>query len=741
MKDESSQKSTNLSHVSVQVPLAVAQTYDYRVPPDMGVAIGDIVRVPLGNRECDAVVWGLASTPPRIKLKTLIRRYDIPPLAQDMRDFIDRMADYVMAPRGLVLRLAMRVPKAFLPPRAQLVCRLNDTKADLAPLKMTAARRRVFACFDAPDIELSPTVLAGRAGVSIAVIKKLIALGYLVVREIVQEAVFAHPHYNRDSVMLSGAQKTIARDFIEAVERQKFAVHVLDGVTGSGKTEVYFEAIAAALAAQKQVLVLLPEIALTAQFLERFVERFGHRPALWHNALSDTLRRLHWRGVARGDVRIVVGARSALFLPWRALGLIVVDEEHDTSFKQEEGVVYNARDMAVLRVQCADCPIILSSATPSFETIANAQRGRYVRHNLPDRYGGALMPQIMLINMRAHPPPRGSWLAPPLVNSLAQALARGAQALLFLNRRGFAPLVLCRGCGHRYMCATCDAWMVSHMARKRLICHHCGADTPMPVRCDKCDGDDTLVACGPGIERIYEEVCRHFPTMRTRLLSSDHAGGVEQMAELLADIAAGEVDIIIGTQIVAKGHHFPNLGFVGVVDADLGLDNGDLRASERTYQLLSQVAGRAGRASVSGQVMIQTYMDTHPVMQALARMGDADNIAARDAFIACELAARKTATMPPYGRLAALIISGDDSNRTVDFMRKFKASMPHHAGIQVFGPAPAPIAKLRNRYRYRFLLKAATDAPSHAFLRHWLNLVRPPARIKIAIDIDPYSFM
>lgn len=737
--------------VAVQVPLAINKAYDYQIPANMRVARGDIVRVLVRNRDYNGVIWDMSDSGAHDKIKPLLHHYDIPPVSQDMLDFIARMANYVLAPRGAVLRLMLRVPKALKSPRPQTFCRLSSDMAHRELLKMTAARARVFACFaDAEDsrdegVELSLSALMRAAKVSRSVVTRLVSDGYLLSREAVVEAVFFRPQYDSTGLVLSPSQNAVASVLAKAAgavdDQGGFGVHLLDGVTGSGKTEVYFAAIAAALARKRQVLVLLPEIALTMQFLERFQVRFGHPPALWHNALSDAERRSYWRGVARGDIRVLVGARSALFLPWSELGLIVVDEEHDTSFKQEDGVIYNARDMAVLRAQCADCPIILSSATPSLESINNVRRGRYHLHRLPSRYGDASMPQVRLVDMRQNPPARGSWLSPLLIDALTATHTRGAQSLLFLNRRGFAPLVLCRTCGHRYACALCDAWMVEHRGRAQILCHHCGARAPRPRECAECGTADTLVACGPGVERIEHEVRALFPSLSVCLLSSDHVASPAQMVDWLGAIEEGTIDIIIGTQILAKGHHFPYLGFVGVIDADLGLNNGDLRASERTYQLLSQVAGRSGRAQILGEVMMQTYMPTHPVMQALRQIGTGDGLAARDAFIACELAARESTMMPPYGRLAALIISGADADATLAFARHLRTQMPHHDAIQVFGPAPAPITRLRNRYRHRFLIKAVPDAPLHGFLRHWLADCHPPSSIKLAIDVDPYSFM
>lgn len=535
---------------------------------------------------------------------------------------------------------------------------------------------------------------------------------------------------------LSPAQKEIADELHAAVSEGGFAVHLLDGVTGSGKTEVYFEALAAAVERGLPALVLLPEISLTAQFLSRFTDRFGAPPALWHSALAAGERKRIWRAVAENRVPVLVGARSALFLPWQKLGVVVIDEEHDGGFKQEDGLIYNARDMAVVRARFEACPVVLSSATPSLESVVNVRQGRYRGHRLHHRFSRAPLPEISLVDMRATPPPRGRWLVSDMIDEVAATLEGGRQALLFLNRRGFAPLTLCRACGYRYACPSCDAWMVAHDLHRRLMCHHCGHVQPLPRVCDACGAeDDKLAAVGPGVERIAEEIADHFPDARRIVLSSDHRPA--DLRATIRRIADGDADIVVGTQIVAKGHHFPMLDFVGVVDADLGLGNGDLRAAERTYQMLAQVAGRAGRSSGGrGRAMLQSHMPDHPVLQALAA-GD------RDGFLAREAAAREAAGMPPFGRLASLIVSAPTRPDGAGFCDRLAKCAPSHPDIRVLGPAPAPIARLRGRYRFRFLLKGKRGAPMQSLIRNWLAAPAAATRggIRVAVDIDPYHFL
>ena len=716
--------------VSVLIPLALPGPYDYGVPDDLTLGDGDVVRVPLGPREVFGVVWGPGEgATVASKIKPVKAKCDVPPIPPELRSFVDWVAAYVMAPPGAVLRQLMRVPAAFEPAKPVIAYQAGETQPD----RMTDARGRVFAALKEMGGMSAPD-LARAAQVSSSVVRGLIESGHLAPYELPGHHPFPAPDADYAPRAFSEEQEEVVGLLRDAVAAHDFGTHLLDGVTGSGKTEVYFEAIAEALRAGRQALILLPEISLTAQFLSRFEARFGVAPALWHSGLGPSERRRTWREIAENRVQVLVGARSALFLPWRDLGVIIVDEEHDGGFKQEDGVIYNARDMAVVRGRLASCPVVLASATPSLESYVNGREGRYVTHRLQARHGGAGLPQIDLVDMRAEPPPRGQWMVPSMVEAVGAAIERGEQALLFLNRRGYAPLTLCRACGHRYACEECDAWMVEHRFRKHLQCHHCGRVEPVPHQCTACGEADQLTACGPGVERVTEEIIGHYPQARVAVLSSDYGGGVA-LREVIDQIAAGEADIIVGTQIVAKGHHFPKLSFVGVVDADLGLGNGDLRAAERTYQLLSQVAGRSGRsADAQGRAMLQSHMPDHPVLQALAA-GD------RDGFLEREMLARQMAEMPPYGRLAALVVSAADQNEALAFVRHMAAHIPSHENIRVLGPAPAPIARIRNRFRFRFLLRGPKNAPMQAFIGQWLTPIKPRGSLRLSVDIDPYSFL
>jgi len=719
--------------VRVLLPLPLGDAYDYSMPDGLDVATGQFVIVPLGKRETPGVVWGEGTGEvPAAKLRDVIQVLPALPMADPLRRFIDWVAAYTLAPPGAVLRMAMSSPSALEAPKTELVYRPAVAALDDA-LKLTAARRRVIeALKDGPAMPAAE--LAHLSGVGPSVVKAMAAVGLLETQERVVRRTFPRPDGARDGPTLSPAQKTAADALIDKVNARTFSATLLDGVPGAGKTEVYFEAIAAALAIGRQALVLLPEIALTAQWLKRFEDRFGCAPAAWHSGLTSLERRETWRAIAEGRIGVVVGARSALFLPFADLGLIAVDEEHDTAFKQEDGVCYNARDMAVVRARLVGAPVLLASATPSMESITNVTTGRYGALHLPGRHGGNQLAAISAVDLRRDPPERGRWLSPPVLDAMRETLAAGEQTLLFLNRRGYAPITLCRSCGKGIECPQCSAWLVEHRFRRLLVCHHCGYNEPPAATCKSCGAVDHFVACGPGVERLAEEAHASFPEARVELFTSDSLMNREAATAAIERMIAGEIDILIGTQMAAKGHHFPNLTLVAVIDADLGLNGGDLRAAERTFQLLYQVAGRAGRHERPGRALIQTHAPEHPVMQALVAND-------RDRFVSAELAGRSSAGMPPYGRLASLVISGHDPAAVDNVCAAIARHAPQQAGVTVLGPSVAPMALLRGRHRRRFLLKTGRDTAVQPLLHVWLGQIGLPSSVRLQIDVDPYSFL
>jgi len=730
----------------VLAPVAVDIAYSYKIPAGLDLEPGQFVEVPLGRRHTTGVVWAVEPGSGG-NLKPVAALRDWAPLRRPLLDFIDWVARWTLAPRGMVLRMAIRAPEAAGAPAPRFGLR----RTGRPPERLTPARARVLAALDA-GAPLVRAALAEAAACGTGVIDGLVDDGALEVVALAAEPVAPAPDPDFSPGSLESDQAHAARTLVEAVERSAFSATLLEGVTGSGKTEVYFEAIAATLRAGRQTLILLPEIALTGQFLDRFAARFGVRPAEWHSGVPARRRERLWGAVASGEARVVAGARSALFLPFAALGLVIVDEEHEGAYKQEEGVPYHARDMAVVRARLEGAPIVLATATPSIETRVNAEQGRYGWLRLASRFGARTLPALTAVDLRREGPPRGRWLSPRLIAGVEEGFARGEQSLLFLNRRGYAPLTLCRSCGHRFQCPNCAAWLVEHRFRRALLCHHCGHVEKRPDACPVCQEAETLTACGPGVERLAEEAQTLFPQARQLVLSSDFPGGLERLRLKLEEAARGAYDLLIGTQLIAKGHNFPLLTLVGIVDADVGLANGDPRAAERTFQLLQQATGRAGRGEKPGRGLLQTWQPEHPVIAALLS-GDVER------FYAQETAERRRGGLPPFGRLAALVVSGADRGAAeaharavaraafalapTERWRLAPAGGEWQAGeMLLLGPAEAPIALLRGRHRFRLLVKAPRAADLQGFLRALLAAAPPPrGGVRVAVDVDPQSFL
>lgn len=721
-----------MNRVRVLLLNAALGPLDYRVPEAMDAPFGSIVMVPLGPRKVPGVVWEPESFPSEEidfkKLRPLLEVREVPPLRAPLRRLIEWTASYYFASPASVLRMVLSSGAAFADTRPMIEYRLNGTLPD----RMTPQREQ--ALDKLIDVQGTISELSFKADVSVAVIRGLEKLGMFDRIEIAPFADLALPAPDHDIVDLSDDQKRVSATLIKAVQDRKFQPYLLDGVTGSGKTEVYFEAVAEALRQDRQVLVLLPEIALTEPFLNRFHARFGAEPVAWHSGMKQSDRKKNWRALADGSAKVVVGARSALFLPYANLGLIIVDEAHESSFKQEDGVRYHARDVAVMRGLHEQIPVVLASATPAIESRHQVEQGNYQLLELPARFGVATMPTIEALDLTQDIPARGSWLAPSLINALEDNLGKGEQSLLFLNRRGFAPLTLCRTCGDRINCPNCTAWMVEHRLTQRLACHHCGHVIPVPEKCPECGDEDSLVACGPGVERICDEVKMLFPAARTAIVTSDTIWSPQRAADFVTQMEAGAIDIVVGTQLVTKGYHFPNLTLVGVVDADIGLEGGDLRAAERSFQQIAQVAGRAGRAAKPGHVYVQTRQPKARVIQALIEND-------RDGFYAAEIEARRAAQAPPFARWAAIIISSEDNGEAMETARLIGQTAPKVDGFSVFGPAPAPLAMLRGRHRHRLLVHSLRSVDLQDILRDWLEKLEWPRAVRVGVDVDPYSFV
>jgi len=719
--------------VSVLTAQPIDRLLDYKAP-EGGCMIGAFVEVPLGPRKVVGVVWGKGRGGFDLsKARSVLRVLDLAPMRAELRAFLTRAADYTMTPLSMMLRLTTRAPGLGDPPSMRKVYRLGSGQ----PERATAARDKVIkALGDYSGLSFTLSELAEIAGVSTPVIKGLVKQGVVLEEKSPRDLPYPILAPDFSQVELTPDQTKAAEALRASVASGVYGTTLLKGVTGSGKTEVYLEAVAECLKKGRQALVLLPEIALTADFLKRVQARFGAQPGEWHSGITMTERRRLWKMTGEGAVQLVVGARSALFLPFRDLGLVVVDEEHDTSYKQEEGVLYNARDMTVLRASLCSAQVVLASATPSLETWANAKAGKYKRLELSTRYGAAKMPEMRSLDLRSEQVPSGRWISPSLQDAVSGRIALGQQSLLFINRRGYAPTTVCRACGHQIGCAHCDARMVEHRFQNRLMCHQCGETKPMPLACPSCEVEGKLAPVGPGVERLAEEVEALFPDARTSVLSSDLFGSARALKAQIESIAAGDCDIIIGTQMVAKGHNFPRLTLVGVIDTDLGLQGSDLRAAERTFQLMRQVSGRAGRGAQKGLALLQTHQPDHPVIRAILS-GD------EETFWQAEASERSAVGVPPYGRMAGIILSSERAPELFDL----GADMARRDGplraisAQVYGPAPAPIAKIRGRFRVRLLVRADKGVDLQGALKAWIAQFRLPKTVRLAIDIDPQSFL
>ena len=717
--------------ISVMVPYKIDEPFQYFASQNSSLSLGDFVSVPLGQKIIIGVVWDKhpKKTVDSIKLKQVIEKQNIPPMSKSLLLLIEWVSNYTLAPLGSVLKLAMP-PLNF--------SKNHDIKKTLffsghIPKRLTEGRSKIINFIEKePGCTLEEVIKF--TNVSKNILKVLIKQGYVKEKIIKENELLFEEKFNETIPELTKEQLLVSGKIMNEINKNNFSVILLDGVTGSGKTEVYFEAISKVIKKGNQALIMLPEISLTEQWLQKFYQRFGVEPILWHSSIGKKDRVNAWKKISTGQVKVVVGARSSLFLPFKNLDLIIVDEEHDPSYKQQENVIYNARDMAIVRANILNKPIILVSATPSLETLYNVKIKKYSLVKLKERYGGAKLPSISIIDLNNEKKTPKKWISNSLIEEIKKCLINKEQAMLFLNRRGYAPLTLCKKCGYRLECNNCSSWLVMHQSLNKLLCHHCGYSINYPEKCPKCDTENSLVLIGPGIERLSEEVSQVFPEAKQELLSSDLLVNHNETSNSFERIKKGEVDIIIGTQVMSKGHHFPYLTLVGVIDGDIGLVGGDIRANEKTFQLLYQVSGRAGREKLGGSAFIQTYYPNYPVMESIKK-------GLRDQFLDNELDNRKSNLMPPFGKLASVIISSSDENEAMALAQKLSKIAPKIEDIQLFGPVAAPIKFLRGRYRFRILLKASRSAKLQSYIKNWILFNRYPKRVKVQIDIDPYTFL
>ena len=743
-------KNIKSNEVAVLVSGPFNEPFDYSIESEKNsVCIGQVVLVPFGKRKEVGIIVGEGTrTIPQEKLRRINEIYDLNPIPQSSIELINFLANWYCAYKGLVLKMVLSPVEAIISPEYKKVYKSKFKDSEeikaISTYKITSKRKLVFDFLLKSKQAVFQDDLIEQTGISRSILRDMTKKN-LIIEEIVKKQtnsnlkIFNYYKTKFENIKLLNSEQKKAVDKINvSIKKQKPDCFLLDGVPGSGKTETYFQTVKTCIDEGKQILILLPEISLTPDWEKRFYQNFSFEPLVWHSGITNTKKRQIWLSALNGSACVVVGARSALMLPILNLGLIIVDEEHEPAFKQEEGVRYNARDMAIYKAMKSSAPIVLASATPSLETYHNAKIGKYIHLTLPKRATGAALPDIKLIDLKVNTPERSKWISSVLINEIKSKLDNREQSLLFLNRRGYAPLTICSSCGNKIKCVNCETWLVEHRSQNILICHHCGYTKRISNICDMCGTEGQIKACGPGVERIEEEINQLFPEAKLTVLSSDTMKSQKILINTLEKIKNNKFDIIIGTQMIAKGHDFPNLKLVGIIDSDVGLSGGDLRASERSFQLLQQVSGRSGRHSINekdkGIVFLQTYDNENPIIRAIAKNN-------RDDFFEKELLSRKNANMPPYGRLAAIILSSKYERKLDGFASELLRAAPLFKNIKIFGPAPAPLYFLRGKYRRRFLIKSDKTVNIQDVLLSWTNKIKTPYNIKLTIDIDPFSFM
>ena len=659
--------------INILLPLPFNQTFQYLCNDEEKVELGDFVLVPFKDKIVTGCIWEnkskLKKKLPKKKIRNIEKKLNFSPLNKQNRDFIDWVSNYTMNNLGSTLKLCLSIKQIF---KKKKIEKIKDQSLNLSS----------------------------------------------------------------DKFLLTKEQLNAKKYIFQKIDNKKFSTVVIDGVAGSGKTEVYFEAINKCLMEKKQVLVLLPEISMTTQWFDRFKKKFKTNPLLWHSDIKGSEKIKIWKSILEDNVNIVVGARSSLFLPFKNLGLIIIDEEHDQSFKQEEGIIYNARDMAVVRAKISNIPIILCSATLSIETKLNVLERKYDVVKLKQAYGEAGLPEVKIIDLGKNPPEKGMWLADEVHRELKKTIESGNQALFFLNRRGFAPYVFCNSCYKRILCPNCDVGLVFHKKIDNLICHHCGYKSLLENNkkiCKESEKKCDLFLYGPGVEKIYEEIKNKNKNLNIEILTSEEMQKKGKGETILRKFEREEINVIIGTQILAKGHHFPKLTLVVIVDADFGFIGGDLRAAEKTFQLLTQVSGRSGRSRLSGKVLIQSTMADNPILKKIKKFD-------LNGFFLEELNIRKESGLPPFKKLCSLMLISKNEKKLNDFCRKMKVNIEPSNEFEVLGPAPPFISYVRGKYRKRFIIRCAKNKNIQKFVSIWLKKLQTPFDLKVSIDIDPYNF-
>ncbi len=716
--------------ILVYLPLNLPLIYSYIVPPTLILAKGDIVLVPLRNRQVYGIVFKETTeiSFTREKLKPVISKSSyFQPLKEEMLKFLELFAKYNMVNFGSVLKMVINIAGIDFTSLYEVISINNDK---ISQLKLTKARQQLLSVIE-NEGKIEKKDLLHKANVGKAVLDKLILDDFLNVENFAVVSDFQKNITYRND-LLSEQQKEVVATIKNCFSSNSYVAALLEGLPGSGKTEVYFDILNSYIKLGKQVLILLPEIGLSTQIVDRFKLRFGVDPYVWHSDITKKNKQDAYLAASNGNLKVVIGARSALFLPFNNLGLIIVDEEHDSSYKQEDNVIYNARDMAVLRAKIYDAHILLCSATPSLESINNVNKSKYGYAKLQGRYNKMDMPNFQIIDMKKEKLKYGCSISDTLINKIHQTLEKKEQVLLFINRRGYASCFFCKSCNEKATCKNCSTSLVEHRSRGKLVCHFCGYNIKIHNTCNHCHEKDQMISIGVGIEKVYEEVKVIFPDKRIISISSDTITSHKKAREIVESINRQEYDILIGTQIISKGYNFPFLTLVGIIDADFTYDL-DLKSNEKAWQILYQVAGRSGRDKLKGEVILQTYNPNNKILQHLVRGNYAD-------FVKEEFSLRAQLNFPPFGKLAAIIISCKNQQQLDSFANELYLNIPKEKDYDILGPVNAPIYFLRSKYRKRFLIKTSMDKNIQKILHQWLLNLHIPSYIKLQIDIDPISF-
>lgn len=719
----------------ILLPIIFDKSFSYYVNDAFNIEVGDVVLVNFMNRNCYGIVTKVEEELEKsnFKMKTILAKDDELKISPNLIKLIEFAASYNLAPKGLFLKLAISILNSSkIKENSQVFCKINKNPPQ--NVKITPKRQEIIDLFGKKS-EILLSEIVNLAKTSSSTVNSLVKNGILTkeIKKIAQKREkFPEIEPNLFKLKELSSDQQNAADFLnKKIAQNQHSVTLVDGVTGSGKTEIYFNVISKILKEKSgQILILLPEIILVNQLIKRFENIFNFKPQIWHSKINNNQKRDIFYALNNGEIEILISTRSAIFLPFSNLKLIIIDEEHEASFKQEDIVNYHGRDMAIARAKFENIPVILSSATPSLETFVNAKSGKYEHLILKSKFFNNKKTQIELVDMKNSDLEKGCFISKELEKEMQNCLENKKQILLFLNRRGYAPLTLCKSCGHKISCKDCSSYMSYHQSLNKLICHHCGSESKFNIACENCEEEDSFVTLGAGVERIHEEVKSLFPLSKTALMTSDSLNNQEESTKIIEKIINNEVDVIIGTQIIAKGHHFPNLSLVGIIDGDSSFNNANLRAGEKSFQLLTQVIGRAGREKHPAKIFLQSYNINNLVFKYIIEQN-------RDDFFNLEIQNRQIMQMPPFGKMIAIIFISKNEDLAINCGKMIVSHFPNQENIEIFGPAPMPISKIRKNYYYRVLVKSDKKLNIQKLINNIISSFKTPNQVRIKIDVDP----